>query len=163
MAVTKRFFVMIAAIILPLALILSGCAKRLTAKEYSDELYAAFKEYAAALDEIESVQANVTSSQDVMIEQSKATEVCQNAETALEKFKKLKPPKQFAEKHKALLEAVELEKRFVAASEKVLTARTPEELDQYGSEASMIFAGVPEEQQLSAQLVTLITEARAAA
>ena len=162
MAVTRRFTVVIAAIILPLALILSGCAARLSASEYSEELYAAFKEYAAALTEIERVQADVTSSQDVMIEQTKATEICQNAEAALKKFKKLKPPKQFAEKHEAHLEAVELEKRFVAASEKVLTARTPEELDQYGTEASMIFAGVPEEEQLAAQLVALITEARAA-
>lgn len=163
MAVTKRYIALLIAVIIPAALILSGCGKRLTAKEYYEELYADFKEYAAAVKEIELVRPNVTSSQEIMVEQTKATEICEKAAKALEKFDKINPPKQFAEKHKAFLEAVELEKKFVSATEKVLTARTPAEAEQYATEATMVLAGVPEEKQFAALLLNLISEAKAAA
>lgn len=163
MALTKRFIALLIAALIPITLIFTGCGKRLTASEYYDELYADLKEYAAALIEIENVQVDVTSSQEKMLEQTKATEICENAEKVLEKFDEINPPEQFAEKHKAFLSAVELEKKFVRASEKVLTARTPFELEQYSNEAAAVFAGVPEERQFAAVLSDLLSDVKAEA
>lgn len=156
---TKR----ITAVFIVLAvLLLSGCGKRLTEQEYYDELYADFKEYAAALDEIDTVQADAASSQEKMLELTKAAGICEKAEKALEKFDKINPPHSFAEKHKALLAAVEYEKEFVKASRKVLAARTPFEYEQYSFEAAMVFADVPEDRQLISVLAAMLPELRAA-
>lgn len=159
---TKRISALIIAVLLPITLLFSGCGKRLTEQEYFDGLYAGFKEYLAALEEIESVRADVSSSQEIMLEQTKATEICKKAEQALEKFKKLNPPERFADKHKTLLTAVELEKEFVRAAQKVLTARTPFEYEQYSVEASMVFADVPAEQQFGAVFTELLLEVQSA-
>ena len=160
---TKRVTVLLAALLLPITLIFTGCGARLTEQEYFDGLYANFKEYLAAMEEIGNVQTDVSSSQEIMLEQTKATEVCKKAEKALEKFNKLNPPSQFDDKHKKLLTAVELEKDFVRAAQKVLTARTPAEYEQYSIEASMVFADVPAEQQFAAVFAELLLEVRAAA
>lgn len=158
----RRITTLLIAVIIPITLIFTGCGKQLTEREYYDGLYANFKEYAAALEEIETVQADVTSSQEIMLEQTKATEVCKKAEKVLEKFQKMNPPGKFSEKHKTLIAAVELEKKFVRASEKVLTAKTPFEFEQYSSEATMIFAGVPENRQFVAVLDDLLSEVKGA-
>ena len=160
---TKRFTALLIAVLLPITLIFTGCGQRLTEQEYYDELYASFKEYAAALEEIETVQVDVGSSQEKMLELTKAAEICEKAEIALEKFDKINPPDSFAEKHKTLLTAVGYEKEFVKASRKVLAARTPFEYEQYSIEADMVFADVPEEQQLIAVMSSLLSEVRDAA
>ena len=160
---TKRFTALLIAVLLPITLIFTGCGTRLTEQEYYDELYAGFKEYAEALEEIETVQADVGSSQEKMLELTKAAEICEKAEIALEKFNKINPPAGFAEKHKTLLTAVGYEKEFVKASRKVLAARTPFEYEEYSIEAAMIFADVPEEQQLIAVMSSLLSEVKAAA
>lgn len=159
---TKRIAALLVAVLLPITLIFTGCGKRLTEQEYSDELYVNFKEYLAALQEIETIQADVSSSQEIMLEQTKATEICQNAENVLKKFDKMNPPQRFADKHKTLLTAVEYEKKFVRAAQKVLTARTPSELEQYSTETAMVFAGVPEEQQFAAVFLELFREVQSA-
>ena len=159
---TKRIAALLIAVLLPITLIFSGCGKRLTEQEYYDELYAGFKEYAAALEEIETVRADVGSSQEKMLELTKAAEICEKAETALEKFNKINPPDSFAEKHKTLLTAVGYEKEFVKASRKVLAARTPFEYEEYSIEAAMVFAGVPEEQQFAAVFLELFLEVQSA-
>ena len=154
----KRVTALLIAFILPIMLMITGCGKQLTEQEYYDGLYANFKEYVSALEEIETVRADASSSQEKMLEQTKATEICQKAEKALEKFDKMTPPDRFAENHKTLLAAVEYEKEFVKASQKVLTARTPFEYEEYSTEAVMVFAGVPEEQQFAAVLAALLSE-----
>lgn len=154
----KRITALTVAVMLPIMLIFTGCGKRLTEQEYADGLYAVFKEYLVALEEIENVRSDVSSSQEIMLEQTKATEICQNAEKVLKKFDKMNPPEKFSDKHKTLLAAVEYEKEFVRASQKVLTARTPFEYEQYSIEAAMVFAGVPEEQQFGAVLTDIILE-----
>lgn len=163
MTASKRIAALIVAVVLPIALILTGCGKRLTEREYYDELYADFKEYAAALEEIDTVQADVASSQEKMLELTKAADICEKAEKALEKFDKINPPDSFAEKHKTLLEAVKHEKEYVRASRKVLAARTPFEYEQYSIEAAMVFANVPEEQQFAPVLSALLSEVKTAA
>lgn len=160
---TKRISALLIAVLLPIALIFTGCGTRLTEQEYYDELYADLKEYAAALNEIETVRADAPSSQEKMLEQTKASEICQRAEQALDKFNKLNPPESFADKHKKLLTAVRYEKDFVKASQKVLSARTPFEYEEYSIEAALIFADVPEEQQLISVMSSLLSELRAAA
>ena len=159
---TKRFSALIIAVLFPITLLFSGCGKRLTEQEYYDELYAGFKEYAEALDEIETVRADASSSQEKMLELTKAAEICEKAEKALEKFDKINPPRSFDEKQKTLLTAVEYEKEFVKASRKVLAARTPFEYEEYSIEAAMVFAGVPEEQQFAAVFLELFLEVQSA-
>lgn len=155
----KRVVALIIAVIIPAVLVFTGCAKeRLSEKEYSDVLSDSFKEYAAALEEMETVQADVSSSQEKMLEQTKATEICENAEEILERFATLKPPKSFSEKHKELVAAAELELKYVRAVKKVLTARTPFEREQYINEAALVFSGVPESQQLPAVLFEIVAE-----
>lgn len=159
---TKRITALLVAVLLPITLLFTGCGTRLTEQEYYDELYAGFKEYAEALGEIETVQADVGSSQEKMLELTKAAEICEKAETALEKFNKINPPDSFAEKHKKLLTAVGYEKEFVKASRKVLAARTPFEYEEYSIEAAMVFADVPEEQQFAAVFLELFLEVQSA-
>lgn len=152
----KRFLAVFAAV--ALVFMLCGCG-RLSRTEYYEQLTVCFKEYAAALDEFDTVRADVTSSQEIMLEQTKATEICERAEKALDGFTKMNPPEEFAEKHEELLAAVELEKKFVTATKKVLTARTPDELSKYGSEAETVFNGIPEEEQFAAVYKELLKEA----
>ena len=159
---TKRIAALLVAVLFPITLIFTGCGKQLTEQEYFDGLYANFKEYLAAMEEIETVQTDVSSSQEIMLEQTKATEICKKAEQALDKFNKLNPPDSFADKHKTLLSAVELEKEFVRAAQKVLTARTPAEYEQYSLEASMVFADIPVEQQFAAVFAELLLEVQSA-
>ena len=75
----------------------------------------------------------------------------------------MNPPEEFAKKHEELLAAVELERKFVTATKKVLTARTPDELSKYGSEAETIFNGIPEEKQFAAVYGKLSMEVKSAA
>lgn len=158
----KRIIAFLLAVIIPAALFFTGCGSknRLSEKEYSDALYENFKEYAAVLEEMETVQADVSSSQEKMLEQTKATEICEKAEEILGRFRKLNPPERFIEKHKALVSAAELELKYVRAAKTVLTARTPAERDQYINEAALVFSGVPESQQLPAVLSEIVAEAR---
>lgn len=160
---TKRITALLLAVIIPITLLFSGCGKRLTQKEYYDGLQRGFNAYIAALDDIETVRADVTSSQEIMLEQTKATKVCENAEKALAAFEEMNPPEKFAEKHKDLLNAVALEKKYVAATRQVLTAKTPAEIEEYATEAQNVFALVPEEQQFAMVYAKLILEAKAAA
>lgn len=159
---TKRINALLVAVLLPITLIFTGCGKRLTEQEYFDQLYANFKEYLAAMEEIDTVQTDVSSSQEIMLEQTKATSICKKAEQALNKFDKMKPPERFDDRHKTLLSSVELEKEFVRAAQKVLTARTPSEYEQYSVEASMVFADVPVEQQFTAVFAELLLEVQSA-
>lgn len=157
----KRIIALLFAVIIPAALFFTGCGSknRLSEKEYFDALHENFKEYAAALEEIESVQADVSSSQEKMLEQTKATEICEKAEEILGRFGKLNPPERFNEKHKALVSAAELELKYVRAVKTVLTAKTPSERDQYINEAASVFSGVSENQQLPALLSEIIAGA----
>ena len=156
----RRFLAVFAAA--ALALMLCGCG-RLSRTEYYEQLTACFEEYSAALEEFDTVRADVTSSQEIMLEQTKATEICERAEKALDGFTKMNPPEEFAKKHEELLAAVELERKFVTATKKVLTARTPDELSKYGSEAETIFNGIPEEKQFAAVYGELSMEVKSAA
>ncbi len=145
-------------IVVTITLLFTGCQKRLTEEEYLGQVKGAYEEYAAALEEFESVRADVGTSQEIMEEQTKATEICDRAEEALNKFSKMNPPDSFPEKHKELLAAAELEIRFIKAQKKVLSAKTPDELSEYSAQAGTVFSGVPEEKQLPAVIGKLLKE-----
>lgn len=72
---TKRIVSLLIAIVLPITLLFTGCRKQLTEEEYLGQVKEAYEEYAAALEEFESVRADVGSSQEIMEEQTKATEI----------------------------------------------------------------------------------------
>lgn len=150
----KHIFSLLVAV--AIALLFTGCKKQLTEEEYLGQVKGAYEEYAAALEEFESVRANVGTSQEIMEEQTKAAEICDRAEKALNRFSKLNPPESFSEKHKELLAAAELEIRFIKAQKKVLSAKTPDELSEYTAQAGTVFSGVPEEKQLPAVVGKLL-------
>lgn len=152
---TKRVVSLILAVILPITLF-TGCKKRLSEEEYLGQVKAAYEEYAAALEEFESVRADVSASQEIMEEHTKAVEICDRAETTLKKFAKLYPPEELSEQHEELIDAAELEQKFIYAQRKVLSARTPDELSTYISEYEAVFSGVPEERQLPAVIRELL-------
>ncbi len=146
------------ALTVTLALLLCGCKSRLSESEYYEQLNAGIEEYAAALQEFETVRANVTSSQEIMIEQTKATDICNDAEKALDKFGKMNPPERFSEKHAELIKAVELELKYIQGQKKVLSAKTPDEFMRYSSEAEAVFKDVPGEKQIAAVLRDIFAE-----
>ncbi len=152
----KRIHVLFAPIVV-FVLLLCGCG-RLSADEYYDQLRAGLNEYSATLKEFDTVRTDVQSSQDIMLEQTKATQICERAEKALDKFKEMNPPKEYSEKHEALVESAEHEKEFVRATKKVLTARTPAELSEYTSEVQAVLSGVPEEKQFASVFKDIVLE-----
>lgn len=162
-AMTKRIITQALSAIVLITLVFSGCGERLTETEYLDRLQLGFNEYIAALDDIENVWEEAASGRNLMQEHTKAIEMCKNAQKALEIFEEINPPEKFTEKHKALLKAVELEKKYIEAAKNVLTARTSAQMEEYATEAQNIFALVPEEQQFAMVYANLLSEARTAA
>lgn len=152
----------IAAVFLAAMMIfaLGGCGKALSEREYFDALSAGFDEYIAALNEMETIRADVTSSQEIMEEHTKATEICERARAALKKLSSPKPPAKFAAQHKKLLTALEMEREYVDAVHKVLTARTPDEMYDYTGEVQNVLMKLPEDKQLGAVYKELITEVK---
>ncbi len=161
---TKRIIALLIAVIIPAAMIFTGCSsKQLTTQEYYDQLYANFKEYAAELKEITTIQTNVKTIDDVQKMLNKANDTCGKADAVLDKFSKMNPPSQFADKHKKLLSAIETEKKFISTVKKIFTSKSLSELSQYTNEAQSVFNGIPEKQQFAAVFMDLILEAKAAA
>lgn len=158
MAVNKRVAVLLIAVLLPITLIFSGCGKELTAQEYSDQLVSAFKQYAADLSEINTIQSGAGTVSELQDQQKKAKEICEKAEKTLNEFKKMKPPSQFADKHKKLISAVELEKDFLKATAKLFTASSAEEISSYTEDIEAVFSGTPEEQQFGAVFMDLFRD-----
>lgn len=162
---TKRITVLFAAVLLPILLIVTGCgaAKELTVQEYYDRLYDNFKQYVSDLQEIGEIETSVSSVDDLKDKLQRAREICEKADKTLDNFVNMAPPSHFAEKHKTLVSAVRLEKEFVKAAEKIFTASSADELEQYKTEAEAIFHNVPEEQQFAGVFADLILEVKAAA
>lgn len=160
---TKRITALLIAVIIPIMTIFTGCSsKPLTPKEYYDELYTAFKEYVAELKEVTTLQTNVKTIEDVQTQLSKAKDICTNAEKALDKFSRLNPPEQFADKHKKLLTAVDTEKKLIKAMGKVFTAKSLSDLAQFTKDVQAVTSGVPTDQQFAAVFKDLILEVKAA-
>lgn len=156
---TKRIASLLAATLIPIALIFTGCGKRLTEREYFDELYATFKQYSSDMRNIGSLQTNVSVSE-LKGQLDRAKELCKTAEKTLDGFMKMNPPSQFDDKHKKLTSAVKLEKDFLKATEKIFTATSEEELSKYTKEAEAVFDGIPEEQQFAAVFLELFLEVK---
>lgn len=160
---TKRITALLIAVIIPFTVILTGCgSKQLTPKEYYDELYATFKEYAADLKEVSALREKSKNLAEVQAQLSKAKELCGKAGKTLDKFGKMKPPSQFADKHKKLLAAVDLEKNFVNTVEKAFSSKSVDELAKYTKEAEAVFDNVPSDQQFPAVFMDLLLEVKAA-
>lgn len=161
---TKRITALLVAVIVPIMLIFTGCgSKQLTVKEYYDELYADYKQYVADLKEITTLQTDAKTIAAVQSQLKKATEICEKAEKTLDKFADINPPSEFADKHKKLLSAVELEKKFLKATAKVFTAKNENELVQYTKDVEAVFNGTPTDKQFASVFMDLILEAKAAA
>ena len=159
---TKRITALLLAVLLPIAFILTGCgSKELTVQEYSDQLYSAFKQYSDDLRNIGSLETNVGVSE-LQNQLNKAKELCETAEKTLDEFTKMSPPSQFADKHKKLTEAVEDEKGFLQAVEKIFTSASADELSKNTQEAETFYDKIPEEQQFASIFLDLFLEVQSA-
>ena len=144
---TKRITALLVAVLLPITLIFTGCgSKELTLQEYRDQLYDNFTQYLETLREISSVQADVSTVEELRERQKEAGQLCRNAGMILNLYKEMTPPSQFADKHKKLMTAVELEKGFIQTVEKLFNASSADELSKYKKEAETYFNGTPEKQ-----------------
>ena len=160
---TKRITALLIAVLLPITFILSGCgSKELTPQEYRDQMYDNFTQYLETLREISGVQAEVSTVEELRERQKEAGQLCRNAEMILNLYKEMTPPSQFADKHKKLLTAVESEKGFLQAVEKVFTAASADELSKNKKEADTFFDGIPEKQQFPAVFLELFLEVQSA-
>lgn len=144
---TKRIISLLIALVIPMALMLSGCksSKPLTKEEYLDALTADYKEYSAAAKELTAIDSDTFTEQAVKARQEKAKDVCGKMEKALDKFGDINPPADYSKKHKTLLTAVEQEKKFVNASEKPLTSTNFDDINSAKNELVTIY-NLPTEQ-----------------
>lgn len=159
---TKRVTVLLAAVLIPIMLLVTGCGKNneLSMQEYYDRLRGDFKQYIDDLKEVGDLQTSVDSVDDLKAQQQKAKELCEKAEKTLDDVIKMTPPSHFAEKHKTLVSAAELEKRFLQATEKVFTATTSDELEKYLNETEAVFKNVPMERQFAGVITDLLLEVK---
>lgn len=159
---TKRITALLLAVLLPIAFILTGCgSKELTVQEYSDQLYSTFKQYSDDLRNIGSLETNVGVSE-LQSQLNKAKELCETAEQTLDSFINMSPPSQFADNHKKLTAAVEDEKSFLQAVEKIFTSASADELSKNTQEAETFYDKIPEEQQFASIFLELFLEVQSA-
>lgn len=160
---TKRIVSLLIALIIPMALILSGCknSKPLTKEEYVDALAADFKEYAAAAKELVAIDSKTFTNEAVKARRSKVKDACGKMEKALDKFADINPPAEFSQKHKTLLEAVGNERKFVKASEKLLTSTNVADVEAAKNELEAI-DNLPTAQTLGSIVLALVKELKAA-
>lgn len=132
----KRFLALLIAVIIPAALIFTGCGskKEMTPQEYYDGILEAYKEYSAAIKELAPLVETAKDLESVKAVSESAKDVCGRADKALTKFEDLNPPAKYADKHKKLITSLEEEHKFVKAAEKLLTATTLDDITSANSE-----------------------------
>lgn len=160
---TKRIVSLIIALVIPVAFMLSGCkvGKPLTEQEYLDTLVADIKEYSAVAKELGGIDSVTFTDQAVKARQDKAKDVCGKMEKALDKFADINPPQNYSEKHKNLLTAVENERKFVKASEKLLTSTDIADIEAAKNELTTIY-NLPTEQTFASVGLALVRDLKAA-
>lgn len=156
---TKRILALIIAVIIPAALIFTGCGskKQLTPQEYYDGLLDAYKDYSAAIKELSPILSTATSLDEVKKNSASAKEICKRADKALLKIKDLEPPSKYSDQHKKLLKAVDNERDFVKAAEKLLTANSLDDLMSASNELEAI-DNIQQDQQFAGVFLQLIKD-----
>lgn len=160
---TKRITALLIAVLLPITFIFTGCgSKELTLQEYKDQLYDDFTQYLSSLEEINDVKTDVSTLAELQEQKSKAVSLCRKAKTILSLYTAMTPPAQFADKHKKLNAAVELEKGFVQSVEDIFNSTSADELSKNTKKSEAYFDGTPEEQQFGAVFMELFLDVNSA-
>lgn len=159
---TKRIVTFFIALVIPMALMLSGCkGKPLTEQEYLDTLAAGVKDYSNAAKELTAIDSTTFTDEAVKARHEKAKDVCGKMEKALDKFADINPPQNYSDKHKNLLTAVETERKFVKASEKLLTSTNLADIEAARDELATIY-NLPSEQTFASVALALVRELKGA-
>lgn len=161
---TKRIVSLFIALVIPMAFMFTGCkggGKPLTIQEYLDTLTADVKDYTAAAKELSAIDSTTFTDQAVKARHDKAKDVCGKMSKALDKFADITPPQDYSEKHKTLLKAVEEERKFVKATEKLLTSTDIADVEAAKNELETIY-NLPTEQNFAAVALDIIKELKAA-
>lgn len=175
----KRFIALLLAVIIPAALLFTGCGKQpaetvievtpvefapegtqLTVVEYREELNVLMRDYVVVLNDVPLDEENDTVAK-LKPHWEEARESCRKCNEALDKFGTINPPEKLIEKHKKLLVGVNNEKEYVAAMERFLTAQNNKDLKRYSEELEKL-VDRPEEETLSAMYLELYKEIKEA-
>lgn len=158
----KRLIALLLVVIIPAALLFTGCGskKQLTVQEYYDGLVNTYKEYSSVMKELSPIITGATSVEAVSANSAKAKEICGRADKALLKFKDLEPPSKYADQHKKLVKAIDNERGFVKAAEKLLTAKTLNDITSANAELKA-FDSAPQDQQFATIFLQLIKDLKA--
>ncbi|MDE6726586.1 MAG: hypothetical protein K2J80_01445 [Oscillospiraceae bacterium] len=156
----KRIVVLLAAVLLPVALIFTGCgSKQLTAQEYFDELSACYKEYSAAFKELSPIIEMANDVASAKSNSAKVKDICGRVNKALSKFEKLNPPSQFSAQQKKLVTSIANERKFVKAAENLFAADTLDGLLSARNELQAT-QDLPEDQQFLTIFLQLIKDVK---
>lgn len=175
----KRIIALLLAVIIPAALLFTGCGKQpaetvievtpvefapegtqLTVVEYREELNVLMRDYVVLLNDVPLDEENDTVAK-LKPHWEEARESCRRCNEALDKFGTINPPEKLMEKHKKLLVGVNNEKEYVAAMERFLTARNNKALKRYSEELEKL-VDRPEEETLPAMYLELCKELKEA-
>lgn len=175
----KRFIALLLAVIIPAALLFTGCGKQpaetvvevtpveftpegahLTIAEYREALNVLMRDYVVVLNEVPLDEENDTVAK-LKPHWEEARESCRKCNELLDRFGTINPPEKLVEKHKKLLVGVNNEKEYVAAMERFLTAQNNKDLKRYYEELEKL-VDRPEEETLSAMYLELCKELKEA-
>lgn len=158
----KRLIALLLVVIIPAALIFTGCAskKEMTPQEYYDGILEAYKEYGSAIKELAPIIETAKDLDSVAAVSESAKDICGRADKALTKFEDLTPPSKYADKHKKLIAALEEEHKFVKAAEKLLTAKTLDDITSANDDLQA-YANLPQDQLFPVIMLDLVMELKA--
>lgn len=155
---TKRIAILLIAVILPITLVFTGCGSdKPTATEYRDELRNNLQAYTEPMKELSQLADESDTVEKVQANQSKAKEACKKAGKILDNFEKITPPDRFADKHQNLISAIDSERKFLKAAEKLFAAKTSDDVESATNELTAI-QNIPSDQQFLSVFTKLISE-----
>ncbi|MCH5196856.1 MAG: hypothetical protein J1F28_09075 [Oscillospiraceae bacterium] len=131
---TKRISAIFLAFIA--LLILSGCAPKLTAEEYKDELTSAYNEFMTAHMKISEIMYAVEQGDRTSLENSEFHDACEDMESSMERFERMNPPDNYKDKHKRMVKSLDNYRDWIKAVEKFVECTTPEEFEKALDEAN---------------------------
>ena len=152
---SKRMTALFMAVLLPIALIFTGCGKRLTAEEYRDELQSRIKDYASALTEI---AMDIQAFDESGVKPSDFEEHSKTLEKAIKNLEKIKPPADMDSKHKWFLEAFDYERKWLAAVRELMSTKTSAEKEQAIQKIQDIANAAVQEKAFLARYVEIVKE-----
>ncbi|MCH5208114.1 MAG: hypothetical protein J1F04_04445 [Oscillospiraceae bacterium] len=117
-------------------LVLSGCAPKLTAEEYKDELTSAYNEFMTAHMKISEIMYAVEQGDRTSLENSEFNDACEDMESSVKRFEKMNPPDKYQDKHKRMIKSLDNYRDWIKAVEKFVECTTPEEFEKALDEAN---------------------------